>query len=85
MALRKWRPRKRCCQVQYTLAKEPTIKVELKALPQLLFLVALAEDCSAVLSMDYAGAEVCSSFHTRADHHTIVAPISTPWMVRTCA
>jgi len=34
MALRRWRISKRCCQVVKYLAKEPSIKVEVKSLPQ---------------------------------------------------
>lgn len=34
MALRKWRLSKRCCQVVKYLAKELSIKVEVKSLPQ---------------------------------------------------
>lgn len=59
VALRKWRPRKRSCQVLYTLAKEPTIKVWVKSLPQLLFTVAFARDCSATASSIRADAEAC--------------------------
>jgi hypothetical protein len=34
MALRRWRISKRCCQEVRYLAKEPSIKVEVKSLPQ---------------------------------------------------
>ena len=52
MALRRWRISKRCCQVVKYLAKEPSIKVEVKSLPQPACLgckVAVAENDPAVL------------------------------------
>jgi hypothetical protein len=52
MALRRWRISKRCCQVVKYLAKEPSIKVEVKSLPQPAFLgckVTVAEYHPAVL------------------------------------
>lgn len=52
MALRRWRISKRCCQVVKYLAKEPSIKVEVKSLPQPACLgckVTVAENDPAVL------------------------------------
>jgi hypothetical protein len=52
MALRRWRISKRCCQVVKYLAKEPSIKVEVKSLPQPACLgckVAVAEYDPAVM------------------------------------
>jgi len=55
MALRRWRISKRCCQVVKYLAKEPSIKVEVKSLPQPASLgckVAVAEyDPAAMLTI----------------------------------
>lgn len=70
MALRKWRPRKRSCQVLYTLAKEPTIKVWVKSLPQLLFTVAFARECSATASSIRADAEACPGFQPESETNT---------------
>lgn len=65
MALRRWRPLKRCCQVVYYLAKELSIKVDVKSLTQLAFLgyqAVLVEKGSAVVLRNWAD-QGCIAVH----------------------